>query len=313
MTLDGNITSTVSPISTGLEVIINIVIYLVIPLTLFYVENTIRNKYLSDISLKKTIFKDSILPNESVRTCIEEYKATSAKSDVPDRMHFNVSLALGVVQTIYVLSYIVYPYISAHWFTIPEIYTILIKNSGMPFVSIILLFIVFYSTILKTVTKVNYGAIDNMFVQNKYMPYKSNYYMYHSFFIICTMFIFILAATTKNLPVSLSVYKNMIIIFCIILILLLFIIGYTALSRKKEYNEILKQVLNEKHKTDFPVITVSTSGNQIVKGKIENVFNENSITLRERDITTIVMWSSVDTIQIENKYSDSKQKQISDY
>ena len=92
-------------------------------------------------------------------------------------------------------------------------------------------------------------------------------------------------------------------------ILLYFILTIAILglrNSKKYYLNDLKSILNERHLDEFPSIHITTK-DEMISGKIQDVFNENSITLDNGEMRITVDWDEVSILKLQKK-KDIKSK-----
>jgi len=79
---------------------------------------------------------------------------------------------------------------------------------------------------------------------------------------------------------------------------LVIIVGFlhATFRLKNELTACLMKIINEKHKNSYPYITINNSE---IKGKIEYLFDKNSIILNENGIIKAIYWDSIKCLEIQ--------------
>lgn len=285
-----------------------LIVFLLIPLILRFFEN----KYYSDIAQKKNIWNNFIYKNMSIEECFSKFSEVKKESEV-GLLHIYFVLFLDVVimmftlfistlLSVLILEWIfINPaevsYLEQYQNFSPNIFQIV-------YLSILLLYSFWLAIYREQFYKYCKNIKDDDVLTNFKKVKKTMINISISSVII---FIFAINALTMDYT---NIYINLIILFISIIAV---IVMYFSISDGRDYVQRIKNKINNQYSKYFPYLRVSIIGGEHIAGKLENMFNLESIVLIDNRTRITIMWDSVASLREEGRLLSHKQPQLSEF
>ncbi|MFY1110487.1 MAG: hypothetical protein AB3K77_02205 [Methanosarcinaceae archaeon] len=285
---------------------------LLVPIAIKYFEN----KYFSEIAQKKNVWKKFIEKNPSINNCFSNYEKIEQISQVGLKFtyiimffsifYFMIEFMLSVLASILVERWV--PYILEN-----TLHLEMNQISSDTVFENVFFSIIFLSTLLPLSSSRKIKEYENKLKDDELLLIKSDellstYSKVKKLFYFSIFFSFVHLYFSAN--IFIEVTDNVILLSAIV-----FHSGtvYTSISNKQSYTTKVKDIVNKKYSRNFPILEISTVGAERFVGKLEDIFNYESVALDKNNIKTIILWNAVASIKEVGKNNPSEQKLLSDY
>ncbi|WP_407356403.1 hypothetical protein [Methanolobus sp. WCC5] len=261
------------------------------PLIKYYVET----KYWSTLAKKKNIWNKFISKNKYINKAFDSYQKAEKDTLISLLNVILIPLLLFIYFIFQILIYfLLLNYVEKQFFSSQSLELITY------FLSIILFFIfalplMFFSSLTEKIQR-------DLTINNHRKSLSKIKILLFIIYMTAVFYLFFIAIVIVNTE------ENAFYFGLFTLIPLFFVVF--AYSSRKSTTMRIKNILNNKYSSLYPCIKISTVGGEIHTGKLNNIFDDESIRIiNHKRNEVIILWDAVATIT-ELKEIEEEQKQL---